>query len=234
MYAFFWILIKSQYYLIADLIRCIFLKKKSDFFTVEKKLVDDLQIHFAKISEQSLDKKTKIVLCNHRTFADFFIDSYLCKGAGGLSRWLLAFVLPGVGLYGLVLNRVVFFHRGHTLRQKLIGKIENYFQKTQKPLIVYPEGTRYLGKSPIALKHGLLKSCFEKKWPCQILMTASKEEVINENKMQIQKGLVCDYAFSQVIDPSFFESYEDFYQGIFLTWSNLWSDVITEKDFWIE
>ena len=53
-----------------------------------------------------------MVLCNHRSWADFFVDSALTGGGTYLSRLLVCVGVPGPSLFGWVTGAVWFFQRG--------------------------------------------------------------------------------------------------------------------------
>jgi len=224
MFSFFKFIFWVQFLLLQDAIQGLW-SNKFHCLEIEEKLVYCLGVQCINVSEperNALEKNTKIVLINHRSYADFFIDSYLCGGAANLGRYMVLLALPIAGLYGIWTGRVLFFNRGRTNRSALTQKILNHLNKYQKPLIVYPEGRRYLGSEPIALRHGVLKTCFENKLQCQILIGWGKEFILNEKIKKIQSNQICTYAISHIIQPADFNTYEAFYAHITETWAQSW------------
>ena len=224
MFSFFKFIFWAQFLLLKDAIQGLW-SKKFHCLEIEEKLVHFLGVQCIIVSELRntiLDKNTKIVLINHRSYSDFFIDSYLCGGAANLGRYMVLLALPIAGLYGIWTGRVLFFNRGRTNRSVLTQNILNHLNTYKKPLIVYPEGRRHLGSEPMALRHGILKTCFEKKLQCQILIGWGKEFILNEKIKKVQRNQTCLYAISHSIQPENFSSYEDFYAHITETWTQSW------------
>jgi|TARA_B110000208_G_C11512714_1_gene337632 hypothetical protein len=63
-------------------------------------------------SKPLCDVAEMIVLCNHRSWADFMVDSALTGGGTYLSRMLVAVGVPGPAFFGWVTGAVAFFERG--------------------------------------------------------------------------------------------------------------------------
>jgi 1-acyl-sn-glycerol-3-phosphate acyltransferase len=223
MIQFFIFLLWSQWLLLCDLLSRLY-RGSFDCLSVESAIVSYLKIHIDSLKDSAiLDKKTKIILSNHRSFTDFFLDSYLLGGAMHLSRYLIAFVLPVCGLYAYMSGRGIFFIRHKTSRQSLSKKIVNHLNTyTSQPLIVYPEGTRYLGNSPIPLKYGMIKTCYEYNLPCQILMSSGKEFIVNEKTQSLNFHRTCIYTLSNQIHPKNFSSFLEFYEEITKQWQLSW------------
>jgi len=225
MFAFFKFIFWAQFLLFKDWMQGLW-SQKFHCLAIETQLIQALNVQFHNLSDPHcdvIDPKTQIVLSNHRSYSDFFMDSYLCGGAANLGRYMVLLALPVAGLYGIWTGRILFFNRGRTNRSALTQKILTHLKTYQKPLIVYPEGRRYLGLKPMALRHGILKICFEQNLSCQILIGAGKEFVLNEKAQTVHKDRSCSYAFSHMIWPQDFETYDDFYQHIIENWSLCWS-----------
>ncbi len=226
MLGFFRFLLWAQWLLFRDLIRGLW----SGTFNcrgVEKQLVDTLAIRLTNITPrnlQSIAPDTRMIFANHRSFTDFFLDGYIAGGASNLARYMVALILPMVGLYGTLTGRGLFFHRGGTKRPQLTVKILNHLKKYKFPLIVYPEGTRYLGSSPIPLKHGVLKIAYENNLLCQIMIVHGKEMILHEKSQKISTHQECCYTFSEQITPQNSPSYEDFYKKITQIWAQSWAE----------
>jgi 1-acyl-sn-glycerol-3-phosphate acyltransferase len=174
-----------------------------------------------------LDKKTRIILANHRLFTDFFLDSYLIGDSSQLSRYSVALALPGAGLYGWLSGRVLFFKRGSTGHRSLAMKIAEHFDFRATPMIFYPEGHRNTLPKSLDLKPGGIKMCFERGWPIQLSITSGKEEVLNEKTFSLSLNKKCYSILTESITPQDFTRPEDFYAGVLKKWKETWELVYT-------
>ncbi len=229
MFSFFRFILWAQWLLFKD--ACFGLwKGQFNCNAVEKQLIEALKIKIINITPlepRSIDPMTKILFVNHRGFADFFLDGYLAGGASSLSRYMVMVALPMVGIYGLLTGRGLFFNRGGTKRSVLSEKILTHLDRYKKPIIIYPEGMRYLGEKPIELRHGALRITYENNLSCQILIASGKEKIVNEKSYTISKQQTCFYTISSVIIPHSFEKYEDFYSHIAKSWAKCWEEAYT-------
>ncbi|NBV29519.1 hypothetical protein EBS02_11015 [bacterium] len=170
-----------------------------------------------------LAKKTKIILSNHRSFTDFFLDSYLIGHASHLSRLFVAFALPAAGLYGWLSGRVLFFRRGSTPHRILGQRITNHFKSRPVPMIFYPEAHRNIKLTPLPLKPGGIKMCFERRWPIQLSIAKGKEDVLYEKKWAMRFNVPCYWLLTEVIDPADYTTQEEFYEAINRYWLEAWN-----------
>lgn len=114
-----------------------------------------------------------VILVNHRSWGDFFIDPAMghCAVVSRLAAVLATCI---AGFVGLWCRRVIIFHRGKDSRQELSAKCEAH-----ERYLFYPEGTRRAAQpnadEPIALKMGGIKNIFEAKRPALINICVNKE-----------------------------------------------------------
>ena len=135
---------------------------------------------------------------------------------------MVAVGLPCVGLYGWLSGRGLFFHRGNTKRQQLAELIERHISFKKAPLIYYPEGHRNVLPSPLTIKHGGIKMCFEKKWTLQLSITAGKERALAEKNFTLQFFTPCYWILSSPLNPNNYSSFEEFYEAVDQEWQRMW------------
>lgn len=187
-----------------------------------------------KDSLSHIDQSTKLIAANHRSFADFFIDSSIVGGyVTHLSRWMVAAVLPMSALYGFFTGRILFFWRGHTKRADLEKKILAHQEKHPFPMMFYPEQHRSIAPKSLPLRHGVLKICYENNMPIQIMIASNKEKIFNEKTGEIGWGLTSHFYISKVILPKNFSEYSMFYEAFEQQWLDIWEKIYNpqEADF---
>lgn len=192
---------------------------------VDRFLSKSLRINIIEHKEStSLSPLTKVILVNHRSFTDFFIDSYAIGRVSHLSRWLVAIAFPFAGLYGWLSGKVLFFNRGKTSRHKLAHYVREHIRARHgAPMIIYPEGHRNTQHHSLALKHGGLKMCYEEGWPIQLMIITNKEDVIAEKKWHLKFGVICRKIVTKVIYPNNFSDFDSFYDHVLENWNDLWN-----------
>ncbi|GIM16765.1 hypothetical protein Vretimale_19357 [Volvox reticuliferus] len=96
-------------------IRFMNVSKRNDMLDWAKALVAFFRVTVLKQGEMTLYRGARcLYLCNHRSWADFFIDTYLTEGRAALmSRWLVYFVFPVFCTSVIILRGIVLFKRGH-------------------------------------------------------------------------------------------------------------------------
>jgi hypothetical protein len=168
--------------------------------------------------------KFGVIITNHRSFTDFFLDPYLNKCLV-IARGLALMVAGLYGLLGIISNRVIYINRGKDNRFKVYSKIK-------VPLFMYyPEGTRCLhlelpnSYNDIQLKYGLLKSIYENKRVLQITISKNKELVINEKKMKIQFGITVYNIVGNKILAEKYDTFDKYIDKIKLEWFKLWHEL---------
>lgn len=144
-----------------------------------------------------------IVLCPHRSSADFFVHKYLMRGtAATLARAGVGFYFPLLYLTTRTDRSTWFFRRDakKRSRQELFGWLDRQFDSCDfNGLIVYPEGHRNLSARPLPLKRGLIDYAHSRELPVQILMTGRTELVLSEQKMSHRRGVEIAYRFDRPI-----------------------------------
>lgn len=172
-----------------------------------------------------IDPRTRLIAANHRSFADFFIDSALAGYASHLSRWLVAAVLPLAALTGLFTGRVFFFKRGKTQRSNLAQRILGHQKKHPFPTIFYPEQHRSTAQNSLPLRHGVLKICYENNMPIQIMIASGKEKIFNEKTGQIGWNETSHFGITAPLLPENYSDYPTFYEAFENQWLNLWKEI---------
>lgn len=170
----------------------------------------------------ALDSKARIILCNHRSFADFFIDSLVIGHCTHLSRFAVIFVLPLSAFYGALTGRVLYFRRDKRDRQALAFKIKSHFQFRDCPMVIYPEGHRNATDTSLPLKIGALKIAYEHQHVIQCVLTSSKDKVLNEKKLHASMNVDCITTRSQPVNPADYSSFEEFLQVVKEQWNSTW------------
>ncbi|GFR47784.1 hypothetical protein Agub_g9553, partial [Astrephomene gubernaculifera] len=207
-------------------IRFANLGKRNDMLEWAKSLVRFFGVTVLKEGESSLYRGGKcLYLCNHRSWADFFIDAYLTEGRAALmSRWLVYFVFPVFCTSCLILRGIVLFKRGTIADKEAFNSwLDATLGRSHVPgLLVYPEGHRSLKPASLPLKRGMLHYAFSRKIPVQIIITRGKEEVLSEKRMAVRFGRTLVTQFSKVIEPGQFASFDAFFSAVQSTWDECW------------
>lgn len=172
---------------------------------------------------ENVDPRARYILCNHRSYADFFIDSLAIGHCSHLSRFAVIFALPCSALYGFLTGRVLYFRRDKKDRQSLAKKIANHFKFRDLPLVVYPEGHRNLADQSLPLKIGALKIAYEKHYVIQCILSSNKEHVLSEKSFKAGLGISSYITRSVAIDPKKYSNFESFLEEVKSQWYNSWS-----------
>lgn len=181
--------------------------------------IEYLQIKFTGDKFEKIDKTTKSVLFNHVSYADFIIDNYIlqCKGCY-LSNHYLFLIIPFTCIYAIITRQIYLFNRNTYNTQ--IGEciVDTVCNKWNRILLFYPEGRRNKTGKIIPLKFGIIKHLYLQKLPCQIINISNKEKVINENRLSVNYGVVCNVVITEQIDPVNFDTLDDFIEKISTMW----------------
>ena len=166
------------------------------------------------------------MLPNHRSWADFAIDTYMCDGTS-VSRYLVIIGIPFCLLMSYIDNRIIFINRGKDKRSSIYQRCVSHMnQYKSKRIVVYPEGTRntYTSLSSCDelksyIKFGLLKSIYEdKRYPVQLLISNNKERAFNEKKLSANYGVKIHTKISKAIHPKDFATDVEFFDEIVKLW----------------
>jgi len=179
------------------------------------------------------------ILANHRCSFDFIFDPYIGKSAviGRYKAVLSTFFLS---LLGIIERRVIpmqrsfgrtyiFEYAKKTIEYSYPNKVDSF----NKRITFYPEGARLnhmkinsIDDVKSMLKYGLIKSIYEyNKKPVQIIITKNKEKVYNEFTFDVNFEVELPVYVSEEINPSDFNSSEDFYNHICKLWFDIFNVV---------
>eukprot|EP01013_Petalomonas_cantuscygni_P029902 TRINITY_DN55801_c0_g1_i1.p1 TRINITY_DN55801_c0_g1~~TRINITY_DN55801_c0_g1_i1.p1 ORF type:complete len:291 (-),score=34.43 TRINITY_DN55801_c0_g1_i1:381-1253(-) len=168
-----------------------------------------------------------VYLINHRSWADFFVDAHACNGdASYLSRAVIAFVLPPMALGAVLLDRIIFFHRGQTSRVKLTALVESClgrWPQDEQRLICYPEGHRNHTAKPLPLRRGGLQAIYEYGAPVQVLIHTNKEDILSEATMSARRGVQCRIYRGRVMQSRDFADAEAFALAVDAEFQRCWT-----------
>jgi len=183
-------------------------------------------------------KNNIIYFSNHRTFADFSIDSIVVYNTGSfMSRYLMALVIPGGNILQFISKYLEYFNRKQGKTD--INNFENILkriQDTDRNIIVYPEGTRRHGCDYACdLKKGSIYYSYKNNSPIQFAITHGKDNILNERKMIGIPNLNSFVHYSKVYDQDYetYKSMEEWYQYINSEWKTFFN-TIYKKDHKVE
>ncbi|KAH9256327.1 hypothetical protein BASA81_005548 [Batrachochytrium salamandrivorans] len=197
-------------------------------FAVTRHLCQVLGIRFLK-SKHSQDlyqgDKKVVFLCNHRSWADFFVDQVTCGGASYLARYMVWLGTPVSSLYGWMTHSTWFFNRKRGLDRAQFSQFmeSNWATRSGFGMIAYPEGTRNQNPEPLPLKTGVLHFAYEYKHPVQVVITTNKETAYNEKKFHYIHGTAVVTCFSKVLDPHEFATQKEFVDKCRDTFIETWA-----------
>ena len=210
------------YIIILQIEAIVYNFKNKNIYQLSEKSQNKLNLKLKKINKIKVSTgPNKIFLFNHRSWADFFIDHYICKGTF-ISRKEVKYVLPFTSALGKKNDDVIFFDRSNkNSKYKLYEDIKKILKK--KSILLYPEGTRNTSNKSKPLKFGIIKLGYEQNVPFQIIIVSNKENVINEKKLKINKNIICEYFTSELIYPKDFKTLKDFTNEIQKKWDESWN-----------
>ncbi len=179
-------------------------------------------------------KKNIIYFTNHRTYADFSIDSIVVYNNGVLvSRYLIALAIPGGNILKFISNHLEYFNRkqGKTDINKF-EKMLKYIQDTDRNIIIYPEGTRRTGHDYACdLKKGSIYYSYKNNSPIQFIVTYGKDNIYNEKKMMAMQNVNTFVYYSKVYDQDYdkYKSMEEWYQYINSEWKTFFNTIYSKE-----
>jgi len=158
---------------------------------------------------------TKAILSNHKSAADFFIDNTVLQWNGTyLSRWGAFLLIPFTATYTYFTRQTFFFNRSNSNKKQIEEIVKTVCKKWNKPMILYPEGTRNQSGKPLPLKYGVIKQLYLQNIPVQIMNISNKDKVFNEKKWTVNKGVTCNVVISQQYVPSSYDNLDTFIEDI--------------------
>ena len=180
------------------------------------------------------NKKNIIYFANHRTFADFSIDSVVLHNTGTyMSRYLIALVFPGGNVLQFISKHLEYFNRKQGKTD--INNFENILkriQHTDRNIIVYPEGTRRHGCDYACdLKKGSIYYSYKNNSSIQFAITHGKDNILNERKMIAMSNVNAFVYYSKVYDQDYekYKSTEEWYQYINSEWKTFFNTIYTKE-----
>ena len=173
-----------------------------------------------------------IYLANHRTHADFSIDSVVIYNTGAyISRYIIALVIPGASILKLMSKHLEYFVRRQGKTDiNAFEKMLKHIQESNRNIIVYPEGTRRHGHDYACdLKKGSIYYSYKTNSPIQFVITHGKDDIFNEKKLIAVKNLNAFVYYSKVYDQDYekYESMEAWYQHINSEWKTFFNMIYT-------
>jgi 1-acyl-sn-glycerol-3-phosphate acyltransferase len=203
---------------------------------------------FECVTQQVLDVKHKylkkseplisrgIILPNHRTWCDGFIDFSHTQSIG-VWRGLAALANNVTGFFVWLDNQMIIIP-GKKNRQYVFNKIIKYMNNGTDRITIYPEGARLLYTEVPSidfvkskLKPGFLKSVYEYQTiPVQVMISKNKENVVNEFIYKINYGVTIYTSLSKPIYPKDYPTFDDFFTAIATEWYNQWQYVFSTPE----
>jgi 1-acyl-sn-glycerol-3-phosphate acyltransferase len=179
-------------------------------------------------------KNNIIYFSNHRTFADFSIDSIVVYNTGSfMSRYLMALAIPGGNILQFISKYLEYFNRQQGKTD--INNFENILkriQETDRNIIIYPEGTRRHGCDYACdLKKGGIYYSYKNDSPIQLVITYGKDVIYNEKKMIAMSNVNAFVYYSKVYDQDYekYKSTEEWYQYINSEWKTFFNTIYTKE-----
>ena len=234
---------------------------QSSYYPLDKFYSENVLQQLNFIDEKHSDScqliNSGFLLSNHRSFFDFFWDSYIFNSCM-ISRILAFVIVCFTSIISYLSDKTIIFNRGKTSRHSLFNECLSHLNnpsKKTKRILFYPEGSRknhnYVTLNQHYLKPGLLKSIWEYSQttqndiPVQICISTNKENVINEKKLfvnkkkygqlhctgitDIQEPIKVSYYIDYPIYPKQYSSFEEFYNTIIKRWCYSWEKVYLNK-----
>lgn len=196
---------------------------KTDTYSIFSKIQKYFNVKFSGEYDK-VDKNVHVYLCNHVSWADFFIDN-CCTGSNNcyISRMMVFFAVPFTSIYGILNNIIYFFYKNKNSRIHF-GKYLKDILENKKSIILYPEGTRNINMENLPLRKKGLETIYEMKLTTQIININNKNKVVNELMWYINKNVICNVMVSERIEPEKFNSFDEYFQYIQMTWNKLYKD----------
>eukprot|EP00803_Ostreobium_quekettii_P007666 evm.model.scf_3947.1 EVM.evm.TU.scf_3947.1 scf_3947:614-6150(+) len=223
---------------IAVLIRRVkifnFSTPRDDIYQWAKFLAGWLRADIFQCGDVDLHKGGKcIYLCNHRSWADFFMDVIHTGGrAAALGRRMVLVAFPSFMSPAWVMEAIFFFNRNDVKdKEKFNLWIDKCWGHSPYPgLVIFPEGHRNIKLTSLPLKRGMLRYAFSRKVPCQCVIASGKEDVLSEKEMHIHFGAKIVVGYSEVIRPEKFPDVEGFIGEVQRVWDKTWTKVFTKSE----
>jgi len=177
--------------------------------------------------------KRCIYLPNHRDIYDFPIDTYITGGSGMfISRYLVMFAFPIQYIMSAIAKNTFYFKKNFIHDKIKFNKTiyESLVESNCRNLIIYPEGTRRNENTLIPIKKGATHIAWTYNMCVQIIITKNKEDILNLKTLTSKYGVNLYCYRSEVINPEYFTSFEEFNSYVCLTWENSWKKIYECKE----
>ncbi|PSC76505.1 EF hand [Micractinium conductrix] len=172
-----------------------------------------------------------VYLVNHRSWCDFFVDMW-ALGARPLplSRGAVGAAFPAFTSSLLSVRSILLFNRKgikdtEKFNQWLDRELAEGPSNPQCSLLVYPEGHRSQLNKSLPLKRGMLRYVHSRRLPVQVIVTAGKEEVLNESRRCVRFGSTLVTGCSEVLESSRIKDFEEFAKEVQRIWDAEWARV---------
>lgn len=189
--------------------------------------------HYVIPNSFELYDKECVYFHNHRSEIDFAVDIYSTAGMGAIiSRRLIFFAVPFMGILTLIDNCVFYFSRNKGIDKKeFIKWTHSQLQNSSyKSLNIYPEGTRRLQHEVVRIKDGGILYSYEYKMPIQIIITKNKEKIFSLKTMTYAENVNCFTYMSNMIDPNNYNTFEEYRTFVCNEWERCWN-IIYENEY---
>jgi len=186
-----------------------------------------LNYSFNDKTNNKISEKSTIVLTNHRSAGDMFVDFEHIPNICVIIRTLATISGGFYTIFRSFTDSIIVIDRSNTKRKELIKTVKDRLIMRYN-VMWFPEGTRsnYLeytkNDMEERIKWGLLKSVWENGLKYQIVITEGKENVCNERKMEFNYNLILNRAIGGEIDSAKFETFDDFKDVFKEEWVKLW------------
>lgn len=232
MIAFIWEWAVTQAVVLVEIIRMLVVGRTSPVGLTSWAL-ERYGVVFRELKDnEAISKEPLMILSNHRSWTDFFMDTVLTGGASYLSRMMVVFGVPASALWAWLVGHTWFFKRQRGLSRQWLTEFfrTNWRHRAHAHVIVYPEGHRNLKTASLKLKTGCFEVAYNLKKPVQVVITTNKEQIVNEKAGRINKGVVCTVAVSEIIKPDKYESLDDWFKAIQALWDKTWERAYSSTD----
>lgn len=125
-----------------------------------------------------------VYLCNHRSFADFFIDGYLTCDAAYIGRMMAIVACPFAGIVGWYRDKAYFFNRGQGCNKGKLYEAMKQLLDRGNNILLYPTGTRNQTLQRQELRWGMIRWAYRESIPVQFVICSNKDRVISEKKIR--------------------------------------------------
>jgi 1-acyl-sn-glycerol-3-phosphate acyltransferase len=182
-------------------------------------------------SKTVMDDTTQpvVFLSNHRSFADFIVDSAFLGSTCFVARRMICAGVPCCAMWGIARGWLWTFQRGVKHKEGT----SNWFLKflmdkrkvySRKGVVIYPEGTRTHLPRGAPLKPGGLVAIHNLGWPVQIIITTNKELIMNESTFDLGMDVECVTSISETIHSKNYATADEFIEVVSKAWTLAWED----------